>query len=101
MEVKIDKAMQVNNFEGNNNQASFELRTEDLEVFKSELKHVMQQCSDDEREELAEAIAALNKRDEGGFKAALKRVTEFGSNIFSNVTANILVAYMRANGIIP
>lgn len=101
MNINIDNAMQVNNFEGNNNKASLELKTENLEVFESELKRVMRQCNDDEKKELEVAIAALNKRDNEGFKAALKRVVELGSNIFSNITADILVAYMRANGIIP
>lgn len=102
MEIKFENTRQVNIFEGSNNQAFYTesgmLRWESI---KSELEEIMQKCNDDEKHELEEAMHALNQKDESKFKASLKRVVEFGSNVFSNVTANILIAYMRANGIIP
>lgn len=102
VEIKFENTRQVNVFEGNNNQAFYTesglLRWESI---KSELEEILQKCNDDEKHELEEAMNALTQKDESKFKAALKRVVEFGSNVFSNVTANILVAYMRANGIIP
>jgi len=102
MEVKLGNATQVNIFEGNNNQVIYnESGMTKWETMENELKEIMQKCKDDEKQRLQDAIDALGKRDESGFKAALKRVVEVGSNIFSNVTANVLVAYMRANGIIP
>lgn len=102
MEIKFENTRQVNVFEGNNNQAFYTesgmLRWESI---KSELEEIMQKCNNDEKHELEKAMNALNQKDESKFKASLKRVVEFGSNVFSNVTANVLIAYMRANGIIP
>lgn len=102
VEIKFEGAGQVNVFEGNNNQAFYnESRMLRWESIKGELEEILQKCNGDEKHELEEVMNALNQKDESKFKAALKRVVEFGSNVFSNVTANILIAYMRANGIIP
>lgn len=105
MEIKIENSGQgqVNVFDGNNNQAIYTTSgTIKWESIKDELEEILQKCKDDEKKhELEEAMNALAERDESKFMAALRRVVQFGSDVFSNVTANVLIAYMRANGIIP
>lgn len=101
MEVKIE-SKQTNIFEGNNNQAFYtESGMLSWDNFKSELEDIMQKCNDAEKHELIQAMDALKKKkDESKFKAALKQVVKIGSDIFSNVSAAMLVEYMRTNGIL-
>lgn len=102
VKIKIINKGQTNVIEGNNNQVFYnESGMPKWESIKSELEEIIQKCNVDEKRELEEAMNALNQKDESRFKASLKRVVEFGSNVFSNVTADILIAYMRANGIMP
>lgn len=102
VKIKVENTGQVNIFEGNNNQAFYnESGAIRWESIKNELEEIMQKCNDDEKRELKSAMNALNQKDESKFIAALKRIVELGGNVFSNVTADILIAYMRANGIIP
>lgn len=102
MEVNFNNASQVNVFEGDYNKVFYAPpETTNWETMKSELEEIIQKCDNDRRRELEDALKALEKKDEEGLKAVLMRVVKFGSSVFSNVTANMLTAYMRANGIIP
>ena len=102
MEFNFNNAAQVNVFEGDYNKVFYApSETTKWETMKSELEEIVQKCDDDRKRELEEALKALEKKDEEGLKAALMKVVKFGSSVFSNITANVLIAYMRANGIIP
>ena len=48
-----------------------------------------------------EPTGALDEKNEGKFKKSMKKVVEISGNIFSNLVSDILVSYLRQNGIVP
>ncbi len=101
--IKNTGSGQVTVIDGDRNRVYYpKSETIDWESIKKELGEITQRCKDNNiKIELKIAMNAVNEKDESKFIAALKRVVKFGSDVFSNVTANVLIGYMSAQGIIP
>ena len=101
MKYNFEKVNQVNIFEGDNNTANYNSFDGDLGLIKKELNDLIQSFpSGAEHTILSEAIDAVEKKDESKFKVALKKLVEIGTNVFSKVTAEVTVAYMRSQGLL-
>ena len=99
MKQEYHHVNQVNNFEGNDNQAIY--FQSDVDSLKTDLSKLMSNATENEKALLQTAMESIEKKDESGFKSALKKLVDIGSNIFSKVSADFIVAYMRAHGVMP
>ena len=73
----------------------------DWEVIEVELLKVLNEFSSDTVNASSEAREALEYKSESKLKVVLKKIVDTGADVFTKVTAEFLVAYMRANGILP
>ena len=71
-----------------------------INVLKADIESLLNQCDDNTKEMLKEALSALNENNENKFKSTLKKVYEIGKDIFTKVSAEFLISYMRQVGII-
>lgn len=71
------------------------------EEFIRELEHLKENAEKEEKTELDCAIEAIRKNDSNRLSASLKKISGFIVNTASNVTANVIITYMKFNGIIP
>ena len=97
-------AQQVNIFEKEHSQANYyqsNVDVNELEQVKSEISRLINISTDDDKSVLEEALESANKNDEHGLKKALLKLATIGSSIITATTSQVLVSYMRSQGIIP
>lgn len=73
----------------------------DISVFKQDITKLIDACDEDAKNELCNALKAIDARNESKFKKALKQAFKLCRDIFVNISSEALIAYMRQNGLMP
>jgi len=89
------------NFEKDGVQINFFSSPEHMEQLRDDLAKLKTLADGDEKEEVQNALDGVNENNENKVLAALKKLVPFVGRVASNVAGNVIVAYMKANGLLP
>ena len=102
MQININGGNIIGGVGGERNQITVnDFQVNDVEKIIHALEELKEVANEEEQEELARAVAAANRGEKRELAYSLKKISGFLMSTGSSVAANIIVAYMRANGIIP
>lgn len=90
----------ITNFEENGVQINVYGSSENFNLIYNELEKLKSFAKDDEKREIANAQQCITDKDENKLIQSLKKLQPFIGRVASSVTASVIVAYMKAKGII-
>lgn len=73
----------------------------DYTSLKADIQRLMNSGTDAEKQALQEAVSAIDEKNESKFKAVLKKIADMFGDVVTNVSSELLIAYMRQNGLLP
>ena len=90
----------VTNFEENGVQINVYGSSENFILIYNDLEKLKSFANDEEKSEIENAQQCITDKDENKLIKSLKKLKPFIGRVASSVTASVIVAYMKANGII-
>lgn len=101
MDIKIyGNVTNVTNFDGNSVQNNFFNSSENLNNMYNDLEKLKPYANDEEKIEIANAQECITNKNESKFIKSLKKLLPFIEKVASSVTASVIVAYMKENGLV-
>ncbi len=90
----------ITNFEENGIQTNVYSSSGNFNLIYNDLEKLKSFANDEEKREIANAQQCITDKDENKLIKALKKLKPFIGRVASSVTASVIVAYMRENGLI-
>lgn len=90
----------LTNFEENGVQINIFGSPQNINLLYNDLEQLKSLANDDEKKEIISAQNSINEKNECQLLEALKKLVPFIGRVASSVTANVIVSYMRAKGLI-
>lgn len=89
----------VTNFEENGMQINVYGYSENFNLIYNDLEKLKSFANDEEKREISNAQQCITEKDENKLIKSLKKLTPFIGRVASSVTASVIVAYMKAKGL--
>lgn len=90
----------LTNFEENGVQINIFGSPQNINLLYNDLEHLKSLANDNEMKEIISAQNSINEKNESKLLESLKKLVPFIGRVASSVTANVIVSYMRAKGLI-
>ena len=102
IELQKQAKLLLEEFEKEDNRIFFESEDYiDWQRVQEEIIRILQEIPDKDEIISSEAKSALENEDEKKLQSVLQKIAKTGANVFTKVAADVTVAYMKSNGMLP